>query len=189
MWKRVALVFGPIFGVILLLVVLRPFIEAEDGPRETSKTIEVVVPPVPPIPPIPPIPEAPEIPDIPTLPDFSGAIGDHEVVLVAGQGKTVEKTCPEGAKVAVTGRDNVVTLVGDCGAVAVVGESNVIAATRAERLLVAGNANEVKVGAVRRIDVKGNDNEIGYEEALEGDEPEIEVKGRDNEITRVDPSS
>lgn len=190
MWKKAALVFGPLTCILVLNAAAR-IADWVRGPAPTAVAAPEPDPPEEPAQPdeVPPDDSSEDWSGTIELADLSSFVLDHDEtkMVIAGNSATGLRHCEPNAWVWVVGNDNELQFDGECGQIQVTGNGNELTADHAEHIKLTGNNNELKVGETESVALLGNGNEVSYRTSLEGSAPKLIESGRDNELVALDP--
>jgi hypothetical protein len=187
-WRKAALVFGPIASIVMLNAVAR--VSAWVTEPAAADAPEPEAPEDPPEPPE----DAADEPednweatvDLSDLTFFARDHGDIKMV-IAGNNTHGRRHCEPNAAVWVAGNNNELEFDGECGQIQVTGNGNDLTAEHADHVKVSGNNNELRVVETQSVALLGNGNEVRYETSLQGQAPTLLQTGKNNELIREEP--
>jgi hypothetical protein len=187
-WRKAALVFGPIASIVMLNAVAR--VSAWVTEPAAADAPEPEAPEDPPEPPE----DAADEPednweatvDLSDLTFFARDHGDIKMV-IAGNNTHGRRHCEPNAAVWVAGNNNELEFDGECGQIQVTGNGNDLTAEHADHVKLSGNNNELAVVETESVTLLGNGNEVRYQRSMDGDVPKLSQSGNGNELIREDP--
>lgn len=89
-----------------------------------------------------------------------------DVLRMTGNDMSKSTQC-NGQPVYIQGNGNQISLTGSC-----------------PQVRVNGNENQVTVAQLGKVQVVGNDNQVKWAQALNGQEPQVQTSGNDNQVSR-----
>lgn len=188
-WRKAALVFGPIASIVMLNAVAR--VSAWVTEPAVADLPEPEVPEDPPEPPEAVADDPDEdnweaTVDLSDLTFFARDHGDIKMV-IAGNNAQGLRHCEPNAAVWVAGNNNELEFDGACGQIQVTGNGNDLRAEHADHVKMSGNNNELSVVETESVALLGNGNQVRYQISLQGQAPTLVQTGKNNDLIHEEP--